>query len=248
MYMKNHSNCIITIACLYSVMFLTGCATSGTNGGATGGGATVSQTTQAPEDPQLAEVRRRLENQKKIEESAMVAELAAQHKKSEVPAKYQATYDFSAASGAAEKQKLEDHLLDQIKNEAGRNSFNIPEIKPSSNGSVCSFTFVENTNQTKFAYAFVQMENHDVEYDFPKDSFELLYQNGQLLSPDGENSVIRFKGEVKYRGFWFQGDQTDPLVFIFTKVGFVYVKGQGKVLQAGSMIIRRDFHYKSFGL
>lgn len=71
---------------------------------------------------------------------------------------------------------------------------------------------------------------------YPKDRFILCLANGVIpILPETDNGVMRFEGQVRYCGYTFAGDETDPLAFILLKEkGFVYLHGRGEVIAPDS--------------
>jgi len=75
-----------------------------------------------------------------------------------------------------------------------------------------------------------------LEAEYPKDYILLSIQNIAMI-PEVEGTVLRFKGEVRFRDYIFKGEKSDPLSFLFHKDGFVYLYGKGElILRDGSMV------------
>lgn len=103
---------------------------------------------------------------------------------------------------------IEDKLLQQLKTAGIGNRFHIKEIKPR-----CFSKIVLRYTKTKDA----------MRGEFDEDRFAM---------DECAIGIYRYDGEVKMGPYTFigEGDKTNRLTFVFLDVGYVYLRGKGKVL------------------
>ena len=104
-------------------------------------------------------------------------------------------------------------------------SYSIKDILPSYDAPGGSFTL----SPTDYSDLLeIKMEK--------KGDFIRTNNGNQII--DGDNTLIRFKGKVNYKGYLFNGSVSNPATFYLTKkYGLTYLKGEGTVfLKTGEKI------------
>jgi hypothetical protein len=158
---------------------------------------------------------------------------------------YVKKYPTGRVSDKARK-KIEDLIIEEIMKNGIANRFTILELKPEKEGYVGSCTIMDMSMskhsgiKSSIISSFYQtsVKGHCVMcMEYPEDKI-IIGSNFAALWPLGNGSVLRFKGKIPFKEFIFEGQENDPLVFIFCEeAGFVYVKGSGLVTLKDGKII-----------
>lgn len=150
----------------------------------------------------------------------------------------------------AEKDKIENKIIEDILNNGVGKRFLIKELLPQ-NKNKDTFIFGESKDgkmqtidQNAIQSITIDAINSIVKTLYPKDKImsTLTTMGIEILFPDSHCGIYRFIGKVKFsEEYTFVGQKEAPLTFMYLdKKGFVYLHGYGKVLK-NSQIIKSFF-------
>lgn len=131
--------------------------------------------------------------------------------------------------------KAEELLIDEIKNKGAGTRYVIEEFEAEPNTPSSKTTF-QRKIITDAEGKTVILPGVEFITEFPNDQFPLSLDLPVQPKIFGDGSIHRFNGEIsmnrgKYQAIVGEGDRLNRLTFgLFKEVGYVYVRGKGKLL------------------